>query len=131
VVLAAALAVCAVPLALSAHHAFSAEFDATKPVTLQGVVTKFEMINPHSWIYIDVKDDDGKVTNWAVELGAPNALFRRGFRKDTITTGAELMINGYLAKNGKAIANGRSVRFKDGKELFVDSAGPGSPTDAK
>lgn len=127
----ATLAVGAMAASLSAHHSFAAEFDATKPIKLQGVVTKFELINPHSWIYLDVKGDDGKVTNWAIELGAPNALLRRGWRVGTVTKGSELVIDGFLAKNGKPIANGRFVRFKDGKELFVGPLDAVAPRDPK
>jgi hypothetical protein len=127
----AVLAIGATAASPSAHHAFSAEFDANKPIKLQGVVTKFELINPHSWIYLDVKADDGTVTNWAIELGAPNAMVRRGWRKDSIMEGTELVIEGFLAKNGKAIANGRFVRFKDGKELFVGSSSADAPNGPK
>ena len=115
---------------LSAHHAFSAEFDQSKPVKLEGKVTKMEWINPHSWLYINVVED-GKTTNWAIELGAPNALIRRGWRKDAVPVGIDLMISGYLAKNGKSIANGRTVKFKDGRELFVGSSGTGAPADPR
>jgi hypothetical protein len=97
---------------------------------LTGKVTKFELINPHSWIYMDVVKD-GKTTNWAIELGAPNALMRRGWRTNAVTKGAEIVVNGYLAKNGKPIANGRTVKFPDGKELFVGSSGTGAPVDGK
>lgn len=114
-----------------AHHAFSAEFDQSKPVKLEGKVTKMEWINPHSWLYIDVVGADGKTTNWAIELGAPNALIRRGWRKDAVPVGIDLVVNGYLAKNGKSIANGRTVKFKDGRELFVGSSGTGAPGDPK
>lgn len=124
-----ALACGTVSASLSAHHAFSAEFDATKPVTLTGTVTKFDLINPHSWIYLDVVDKDGKTTNWSVELGAPNALMRRGWRTDAVKVGAEIVVNGYLAKNGKPICNGRTVKLPDGKELFVGSSGTGAPGD--
>ena len=114
-----------------AHHSFAAEFDSEKPVKLKGVVTKMEWVNPHAWIYIDVVGDDGKTTNWSIELGAPNALMRRGWRTNVVEVGAELIINGYLAKNGKPIANGRAVKFPDGKELFVGSSGTGAPNDPK
>lgn len=116
---------------LSAHHAFSAEFDQSKPIKIEGKVTKMEWINPHSWIYIDVVGEGGKTTNWAIELGAPNALIRRGWRKDAVPVGIDLVINGYLAKNGKSIANGRTVKFKDGRELFVGSSGTGAPGDPR
>lgn len=114
-----------------AHHAFTAEFDATKPVKLRGTVTKMEWVNPHSWIYVDVKTDDGKVEPWAVEAGAPNAMFRRGWNKNSIPVGIEVVIDGYRAKNGKNIANGRDVLLPDGKKLFVGSSGTGAPRDGK
>ena len=114
-----------------AHHAFTAEFDATKPVKLKGTVTKMEWVNPHSWIYVDVKTDDGKVEPWAVEAGAPNAMFRRGWNKNSIPVGIEVVIDGYRAKNGKNIANGRDVLLPDGKKLFVGSSGTGAPRDGK
>lgn len=130
-VVAAALSIHGATVSLRAHHAFSSEFDANKPVKLQGIVTRFEFINPHSWIYLDVKDGGGKVTNWAIELGAPNAMLRRGWRRDAVKVGAELVIDGFLAKNGKPIANGRFVRFNDGKELFVGPSDPSAPGGVK
>src|SRR5260221_3040164 len=101
-----------------AHHAFAAEFDISKPVKLQGVVTKMEWINPHSWIHVDVKGPDGKVVSWMVEGGAPNALLRRGFTKDSLPAGTEILIEGYQAKNGAHKANGRDLTLPDGKKLF-------------
>jgi len=112
---------------VSAHHAFAAEFDAEKPITLKGTVTKMEWINPHSWIYIDVKGPDGKVVNWMVEAGAPNALLRRGFTKGSLPEGAEILVEGYRAKGGAPRANGRDITFADGKKLFVGSSGTGAP----
>ncbi len=102
-----------------AHHAFSAEFDANSPVKLTGTLTRIEMVNPHGWIYIDVKNTDGTVSNWAVETVAPNQLFRRGLRKEDFPIGSELSIEGYQAKNGKPIANGRGVTFLDGRNFFL------------
>ena len=102
-----------------AHHAFSAEFDANLPVKLTGTLTRIEMVNPHGWIYIDVKNTDGTVSNWAVETVAPNQLFRRGLRKEDFPIGSELSIEGYQAKNGKPIANGRGVTFLDGRNFFL------------
>ena len=101
----------------SAHHSFAAEFDAKRPVKLQGTVTKMEWINPHAWIYLDVKGTDGTVTNWMVEAGAPNALLRRGWTKASLLPGTEILIEGYQAK--------------DGKKLFVGSAGTGAPDERK
>jgi hypothetical protein len=113
-----------------AHHAFAAEFDSTKPVKLRGTVSKMEWINPHSWIHIDVKGDDGKVTTWMVEGGSPNALFRRGLSKESLPVGTEILVDGYLAKDGSNRANGRDITFPDGKKLFLGSTGTGTPGDA-
>ena len=114
-----------------AHHAFSAEFDAKRPVKLRGVVTKMEWINPHSWIHVDVKDANGKVTPWMVEGGAPNALLRRGFTKKSLPVGTEVLIEGYQAKDGSTRANGRDITLPDGSKLFVGSSGTGAPLDGK
>lgn len=114
-----------------AHHSFNAEYDGTKPVTLKGTVTKMEWINPHAWITLDVKGPDGKVTTWRVEAGAPNAMFRRGFRRDSLPVGTEIVVEGFLAKNGSMSANGRDLTFPDGKKLFVGSSGTGAPGDPK
>jgi hypothetical protein len=124
VVACAGLLVSAVPVA--AHHAFAAEFDANKPVKLHGTVTKVEWVNPHSWIYIDVKGPDGKVVNWTFELGAPGAMLRQGWKKDSIPAGLEVDISGFRAKSGENVANGRSITLPDGKELFSGGSGPGS-----
>jgi hypothetical protein len=113
----------------SAHHAFSAEFDGNRPVTLRGKVVKMEWVNPHSWITMDVKRDNGKLERWDVEAGAPNALFRRGFRKDSLVPGTEIVIEGYQAKSGKNMANGRDITFTDGRKLFMGSSGTGAPYD--
>jgi hypothetical protein len=107
-----------------AHHAFAAEFDAQKPVKLRGTVAKVEFINPHSWIHIDVKDTDGKVTRWMVEGGSPNALFRRGVTKDALPQGTEISVDGYQAKDGSNRANGRDITFADGRKLFVGGSNP-------
>jgi hypothetical protein len=125
--IAAAGLVLAADRPLSAHHAFAAEFDANAPVTLRGTVTKMDWINPHSWIYIDVKEPDGKVTSWMIEAGAPNALLRRGFNKDSLPPGTEILVEGYQAKSGAKRANGRDITFTDGKKLFVGSSGTGAP----
>ena len=107
-----------------AHHAFAAEFDAQKPVKLKGSVAKVEFINPHSWIHMDVKDADGKVTRWMVEGGSPNALFRRGVTKDALPLGTEISVDGYQAKDGSNRANGRDITFADGRKLFVGGSNP-------
>jgi hypothetical protein len=111
----------------SAHHAFAAEFDANKPVKLRGTVTRMEWINPHAWIHIDVKDADGKVSNWMVECGSPNTLLRRGVTKNSVTPGMEILVDGYQSKDGGNRANGRDVTFPDGKKLFLGSSGTGAP----
>jgi hypothetical protein len=128
----AVVAICGVVLGvvpLSGHHAFTPEFDGSKPVTLRGVVTKMEWVNPHSWIYIDVKGADGQVVNWALELGAPNALLRRGWRKESIPVGAEVVVQGYLARNGRPVANARTIKLTNGQEFFAGSSGTGAPVD--
>ena len=115
----------------SAHHSFAAEFDANAPVTLHGTITKMEWINPHSWIHIDVKNSDGSVTEWMVEGGTPNTLFRRGFTREAVKAGMEITVEGYRAKNGANRANGRDLILKDGRRLFMGSSGTGAPIDGK
>lgn len=113
------------------HHAFGAEFDAKRPIKLRGVVTKMEWINPHAWMHVDVKDADGKVTSWMIEAGTPNTLFRRGFTKDSLKIGTEVLVDGYQAKDGSNTANGRDVTLPDGRKLFIGSSGTGAPDDEK
>ena len=113
----------------SAHHSFAAEYDADKPVTLTGSVTKMAWINPHSWIYIDVKKADGNVENWAIEAGPPGTLIRAGFTKDSLAAGTVIKINGYRAKDGALRANGRDITLPDGRLLFVGGSSPGAPKD--
>jgi hypothetical protein len=113
-----------------AHHAFAAEFDANKSVKLRGTVTKMEWINPHAWIHIDVKNQDGTTTNWMVEGGTPNTLFRRGITKDSLLPGTEIVVDGYQAKDGSNRANGRDVTFPDGKKLFLGNANSDAPGSA-
>lgn len=112
----------AIPVA--AHHAFAAEFDVNQPVKVHGTVTKVEFVNPHAWIYVDVKGTDGKVVNWHFELGPPNALFRLGWKKDAVPEGTVVDITGFRAKNGEAVANGRSITLPDGRELFSGGSAP-------
>ena len=111
-----------------AHHSFAAEFDIKKPVKLEGTVTQMEWINPHAWIHMDVKGDDGKVVNWMVETGSPNILLRRGFTKKSLEQGTEIVVQGYMAKDGENKINGGSVTFSDGKRLFLGGSNPDQPT---
>ena len=104
---------------IQAHHSFASEFDVDKPITLRGTLTKMEWVNPHGWIYVDVKDASGKVTNWAIEAGAPNALLRRGLRATDFPIGTEVIIEGFRAKDGGTTANGSSVKFTDGRNFFL------------
>jgi hypothetical protein len=116
---------------ISAHHAFSAEFDANQPVVLKGPLTKSEWINPHAWIYLDVKDETGQTKNWAVECGAPNALLRRGWNGNSLKIGTELVVEGFRAKNGALVANARDITLPDGRKVFVGSQATGAPYEDK
>ena len=129
VVAGAVFVVAAAAVPVIAHHSFAAEFDAKKPVKLQGTVTKMEWINPHSWIHIDVKTPDGKVEQWMIEGGAPNALLRRGWNKNSLLPGTEILVEGFQAKDGALRANGRDITFPDGRKLFMGSSGTGAPGD--
>jgi hypothetical protein len=115
----------------SAHHAFAAEFDATKPIKLKGTIVKMEWINPHTWLHLEVKRPDGKTERWMIEGGPPNALYRRGFNKNSLPVGAELVVEGFRAKDGSMKGNGRELTFSDGRRLFVGSSGTGAPRDGK
>ena len=127
VVLLIAVAVLAVSAQSWAHHAFSAEFDANKPLKLRGNVTKMDWINPHAWLHIDVKRTDGKVVSWMIELGPPNALLKRGWTKTSVPIGIEVIVDGYQSKDGALRANGRDVTLPDGKKMFAGSQGTGAP----
>jgi len=106
------------------HHAFSAEFDANKGIKLTGTITKLEWSNPHAWLYVDVKDESGKVTNWSFELGSPNGLVRHGWRRSSLKEGDQVTIEGFLAKDGSNTANAHSVTLPDGRKVFANSQGP-------
>ena len=125
VVIGVSLLSAAVPVV--AHHSFAAEFDAAQPITLKGTVTKMEWINPHAWIHVEVKKPDGTVENWEVETGNPSALVRRGFTKNSLPPGTEIVVQVFRAKDGGMRANGRDLTFNDGKKLFVGSSGTGAP----
>jgi hypothetical protein len=114
---AGALLLAAVPV--WAHHAFSVEFDTEKPIKFNGTVTKMEWINPHAWIHIDVKGEDGKVTEWMIEAAAPNSLLRRGWTKNSLPVGTEIIVEGFQAKDSANRANGSVITFTDGKKLFI------------
>jgi hypothetical protein len=115
----------------SAHHAFAAEFDATKPIKLRGTVVKMEWINPHTWIHLDVKTPKGTVERWMIEGGPPNALYRRGFTQKSLPNGSEILVEGFRAKDGSLKGNGRDLTFADGRRLFVGSPGTGAPRDGR
>ena len=112
-----------------AHHAFAAEFDAERPIHLEGKVTKMEWINPHAWVHIEVEKPDGAVEKWMIEGGTPNTLFRRGFTKNSLLPGTKIVVEGYQAKDGSLKGNGRDLTFPDGRKLFMGSSGTGAPAD--
>jgi len=111
-----------------AHHAFAAEFDQNRPLKLKGTVTKWEVVNPHSWIHMDVKNDDGTTTPWMIEGGSPNNLYRLGFTKESLPPGTEILVEGYQAKDKSNRAVGKNVTFSDGRRLFLGlQAGEADP----
>jgi hypothetical protein len=119
---------------VQAHHSFAAQYDANKPVTLVGIVTKVEWTNPHARFYVDVKDEKGVVTNWNLELASPNVLRRNGWTRTSLNVGDEVTVEGALAKNGTKMANARVVKLADGRKVFAGSSGgdaPPPPADAK
>jgi hypothetical protein len=111
---------------VEAHHAFAAEFDVNRPVKLRGTVTSMEWINPHSWIYLDVKDADGKTVSWMIEGGSPNQLLRLGFNKSALPKGSDVVVQGFQARDGSNRAVGQSIAFADGRKLFLGGSAPGS-----
>jgi hypothetical protein len=113
------------------HHAFSAEFDIEKPLTLEGTLTEWEMINPHSWFHIAVENEDGEVESWMIEGGSPNQLIRMGVTQNTVATGTRLVIEGYLAKDGTNKAVGRNFILEDGSRLFLGGSAPGAEGDGQ
>ena len=114
-----------------AHHAFNSEFDAKRPVKFKGTVSKMVWVNPHAWIYVDVKKADGSVEEWMVEAGTPNTLLRRGLTRQSLPVGTEITVDGYQSKDGSLRANGRDLTLPNGQTLFIGSSGTGAPSDEK
>ena len=112
---------------LRAHHAFAAEFDAKKPIKIRGTVSRMEWINPHAWIHVDVTKPDGTVEEWMIEAGTPNTLLRRGFTRDSLKTGTEVIVDGYQSKDGSLRANGRDITLPNGQTLFLGNADSDAP----
>ena len=119
-------AILLIALPVKAHHSFSAAFDASRPINLQGTVTKVELINPHSWIWMDVKVEDGEVATWGLEGGPPVNLFRNGVTKDTLPVGSEIKIFGYQAKSGENKAVAVFFEYPDGRKIFMGGSAPGA-----
>jgi len=129
IVAAVLITVLAAGAPVAAHHSFAAEFDGSNPVTLRGTITKMEWTNPHAWLHIDVKASDGKVVAWMIEGGAPNALLRRGWNRESVAPGTAVVVQGFRARDGSNRASGGDVTLPDGKKLFIGSAGTGAPGD--
>ena len=110
-----------------AHHAFSSEFDVKKPIHFTGVITKVELVNPHAWFHIDATGPDGKVTSWMIEAGTPNVLLRRGFTKNSVRVGTQVVVDGFQAKDGSSKGSGRDLTLPDGRKLLIGSEGAGAP----
>jgi hypothetical protein len=111
-----------------AHHSFAAEFDINRPIQLDGVVTKMEFSNPHSWLHIEVTTDSGEKQQWKVEGGAPNALIRHGWNRNSVPPGVKVHVEGFQAKDRSFRANGREITLPDGSSLFMGSSGAGAPS---
>jgi hypothetical protein len=129
-VLAGALLTAASAIPAAAHHSFAAEFDINRPIQLEGVVTRMEFSNPHSWLHIEVTTEAGEKQEWAVEGGAPNALIRRGWNRNSIPAGTQVFVEGYQARDRSFRASGREVKLPDGSSLFMGSEGAGAPAAA-
>src|SRR5216117_934418 len=127
IVAAAGVLVILAAVPMWAHHAFAAEFDAKQPVKFEATVTRMEWTNPHVWIHVDVKQPNGTVEKWAIEAGTPNVLYRRGFTKQSLLPGTQIVVDGYRSKDGSRRANGRNLTLPDGRTLFLGSSGTGAP----
>jgi hypothetical protein len=131
VVLAIVLLAAALGVPVRAHHSFAAEYDANQPITLQGEIARIDLVNPHAWLYLEVKGPDGTVVKWNIEMGAPNNLIRRGVTKATLPIGETVTVDGYRAKDGSTTVNGRQIKMADGRTLFTGSSNTGAPGDTR